>query len=74
MAVRESMLSEEHPDRLASQHALARAYRVNGQVKEAVDLLEHMVAVRERTLSKEHPDWLAVQNRVVTTSEADVKL
>ena len=41
--VEETTLAEKHPDRLASQHALARAYQANGQVKEAVALLEHVV-------------------------------
>ncbi|KAI4166424.1 MAG: hypothetical protein LQ343_008060, partial [Gyalolechia ehrenbergii] len=38
--IRERTLAEEHPDRLASQHKLAIAYQANGQVKEAVTLLE----------------------------------
>jgi nucleoside phosphorylase len=42
---------EEHPSRLASQHALASAYQVNGRIKQAVELLEHVVAVRESTLT-----------------------
>ncbi|XP_014550454.1 hypothetical protein COCVIDRAFT_115442, partial [Bipolaris victoriae FI3] len=32
--VRETTLAEAHPDRLTSQHALAGAYRANGQTKE----------------------------------------
>ncbi|KAL4788952.1 purine and uridine phosphorylase [Aspergillus venezuelensis] len=35
---------EEHPSRLASQHGLARAYQANGQIKQAVELLQHVVA------------------------------
>ncbi|CAG8885060.1 unnamed protein product, partial [Penicillium egyptiacum] len=54
-------LDKEHPDRLASQHELAGAYKSNGQIKQAVELLEHVVAVRERTLDEEHPDRLASQ-------------
>ncbi|KAL4789005.1 purine and uridine phosphorylase [Aspergillus venezuelensis] len=53
---------EEHPSRLASQHALAGAYRDNGQIKQAVELLEHVVAVEERTLAKEHTSRLASQH------------
>ncbi len=39
------MLAEDHPDQLASQHELARAYKANGQVKEAVALL-HTMSIR----------------------------
>jgi hypothetical protein len=45
VAVQESTVAEEHPSWLASQHELARAYRANGQIKQAVELLEHVVAV-----------------------------
>jgi hypothetical protein len=41
----ETEIEENHPDRLALQHALALAYQANGQVKEAVQLLE-LVVVR----------------------------
>ncbi|KAM0346534.1 hypothetical protein ACHAP4_011692, partial [Fusarium culmorum] len=41
VAIEETTLAENHPDRLASQHALAGAYQANGQVAEAVKLLEH---------------------------------
>jgi tetratricopeptide (TPR) repeat protein len=61
VTVRKSTLGKEHPDRLASQHALALAYEANGQIKEAVKLLEHVVTVRERMLAEEHPDRLASQ-------------
>ncbi|RAK94780.1 uncharacterized protein BO80DRAFT_370334, partial [Aspergillus ibericus CBS 121593] len=62
VAVRESILVEEHPDRLTSQHALAGAYQYNGQMKEAVVLLEHVVAVKERTLTQEYPSRLDSQH------------
>nr|POF14119.1 nephrocystin-3 [Quercus suber] len=55
-------LAEGHPSRLASQRALAGAYEVNGQVKEAVQLLEHVVAIEARVLAEDHPDRLASQN------------
>ncbi|KAF2647497.1 hypothetical protein K491DRAFT_549286, partial [Lophiostoma macrostomum CBS 122681] len=58
VAVREQVLAEEHPDRLASQHELARAYQADGQVKQAVELLEHVVAVKEQTLRDDHPSRL----------------
>ena len=59
VAVEKETLAEDHPDRLASQHALARAYRADGQVREAVELLEHVVAVRKETLAEDHPSRLA---------------
>ncbi|KAL9117774.1 MAG: hypothetical protein Q9187_005686 [Circinaria calcarea] len=55
----EETLAVDHPDRLASQHALARAYKSNGQVKEAVELLEQVVKITEVTLAIDHPDRVA---------------
>ena len=57
--IREQTLAETHPDRLASQHELAGAYRSNRQIKEAVQLLEHVVEIREQTLAETHPSRLA---------------
>ena len=42
-----------------SQHALATAYKSNGQVKEAVTLLEEVVRIRGQTLAEDHPSRLA---------------
>ena len=39
----------------ASYKALAVAYRANGQVKEAVALLEQVVAIHKRVLAKRPP-------------------
>jgi len=52
-------LEETHPDRLASQHALATVYRANGQAEDAIKLLEHVVNIRETSLTETHPDQLA---------------
>jgi len=51
-------LRKDHPDRLTSQAVLASAYQANGQVREAVKLLEHVVATWERVLAEDHPDRL----------------
>ncbi|KAH8591237.1 hypothetical protein B0O99DRAFT_520040 [Bisporella sp. PMI_857] len=56
-----SQLLEEHPDRLASEHELARAYLYNRQTKQAITLLEDVVAIEKKTLAKEHPDRLVSQ-------------
>jgi hypothetical protein len=50
---------KDDPDRLASQHALGVSYWANGQIKDAVRLLEHVVKVRDDTLAETHPDRLA---------------
>ncbi|KAF2993765.1 hypothetical protein E8E13_001931 [Curvularia kusanoi] len=71
VGVKEKTLSPEHPDRLASQHALARAYQADGQVQKAVELLQHVVEVQEKTLSPEHPDRLASQHVLAMAYQAD---
>ncbi|KAK2666255.1 Tetratricopeptide repeat [Fusarium oxysporum f. sp. vasinfectum] len=71
VAVQETTLAESHPDRLASQHALARAYRANGQIKEAVKLLEHVVAVKETTLAESHPSRLSSQHELAMAYRAN---
>ena len=58
VAIRAEVLAEDHPDRLASQHELARAYQANGQVKEAVKLLERVVAIEAEVLAEDHPSRL----------------
>jgi hypothetical protein len=58
---RETYLIEDDPDRLASQHELAGAYQANGQISEAVTLLEHVVKIREK-LAEDHPSRLASQH------------
>jgi tetratricopeptide (TPR) repeat protein len=56
-----SSLPEDHLDRLSTQHNLASAYQANGQVKDAVRLLEQVVAIHKRVLAEDHPDRLASQ-------------
>lgn len=63
----QSHFAEDHPDRLASQHALALAYQANGQAKEAVELLEHVVAVEKEMLA----DRLASQHALALAYRAN---
>jgi hypothetical protein len=58
VAVREKVVAEQHPDRLASQHVLAMAYQADEQVQKAVELLEHVVAIEAHTLHVGHPSRL----------------
>ncbi|GAB7336817.1 hypothetical protein MBLNU13_g11325t2 [Cladosporium sp. NU13] len=54
-------LPENDADRLLTQHVLAMAYQADGQIKDAVRLLEQVVAIRERVLAEDHPNPLASQ-------------
>jgi tetratricopeptide (TPR) repeat protein len=69
--VHKTTLAETHPDRLASQHALACAYDANGQTKEAVALLEHVVKVHKTTLAETHPSQLASQHALAGAYHAN---
>jgi tetratricopeptide (TPR) repeat protein len=63
--------SEDDSDQLLSQHVLAMAYRDDGQVQKAVELLQRVVEVQEKTLSPEHPDRLASQHELARAYQAD---
>ncbi|KFZ01814.1 hypothetical protein V500_00606 [Pseudogymnoascus sp. VKM F-4518 (FW-2643)] len=69
--IREAILAEDHPDRLASQHALAGAYQANGQVKDAVELLKQVVKIKEAILAKDHPNRLASQHALAGAYQAN---
>jgi len=64
-------LSEDHSDRLLTQQVLASAYQDNGQVKDAVRLLEHVVAINERVLTEDHPSRLASQHVLASACQAN---
>jgi tetratricopeptide (TPR) repeat protein len=64
-------LDEDNSDLLLSQHVLAGAYRVDGQVQKAVQLLEHVVAVQEKVLAEEHPSQLVSQHALAQAYQAD---
>jgi tetratricopeptide (TPR) repeat protein len=49
---------------------LAGAYQANGQVKEAVALLEHVVAVQQ-VLAEDHPRRLASQHVLARAYQAN---
>jgi tetratricopeptide (TPR) repeat protein len=68
---RKENLTEEHSDRLASQHDLARAYLADGQIAKAVALLEHVVEVRDRIFVEEHPSRLNSQHVLAGAYLAD---
>ena len=44
------------------QHALALAYRANGQAKEAVTLLEQVVGIKGKIYNKDHPSRKVSEN------------
>jgi hypothetical protein len=65
--VRKITRAETHPDLLASQHALAIAYRTNRQIVEAVALLEHIVKVHKTTLAETNLSQLSSQHELAKT-------
>ncbi|EMC91910.1 hypothetical protein BAUCODRAFT_79185 [Baudoinia panamericana UAMH 10762] len=55
---------EDHPDRLASELVLALAYKGNGQIEQAVQLLEHVVTTERGVLPEDHLNLLASQRKL----------
>jgi tetratricopeptide (TPR) repeat protein len=64
------MFEKEDRDLLFAQHALAIAYKADGQVKKAVKLLEALVKAQE-TLAADHPNRLASQHVLAGAYKAD---
>ncbi|KAF7505310.1 hypothetical protein GJ744_001013 [Endocarpon pusillum] len=76
--------STEHPATLTSManlastywnqgrwKELAGAFEANGQVKEALSLLEQVVKISEQTLAEDHPDRLASQHELARAYKAN---
>ncbi|ETI24699.1 hypothetical protein G647_04068 [Cladophialophora carrionii CBS 160.54] len=59
-----------HPLRLVSQHTLAGAYKANGRVKDAMQLLEEVVRI-EQTLPEDESARLASQHELARAYEAN---
>lgn len=54
-------LEENDPDRLFSEHLLGTSYLRNGQTKEAIKLLEHVVKIKEDVVPETHRSLLNTQ-------------
>ncbi|KAK2669578.1 Nucleoside phosphorylase domain [Fusarium oxysporum f. sp. vasinfectum] len=63
-------LAENDRKRLESQHALAIASSSNGQTKEAIELLKHVVVI-EADLAENHPHRLASQHALAATYQSN---
>ena len=64
-------LNKSSSDQLMSQHCLAIAYQANGQIKEAVKLMEAVVAIRTEVLAEDHQDRLASQHVLAMAYQAN---
>ncbi|MET8148727.1 tetratricopeptide repeat protein [Actinoplanes sp. NPDC049668] len=64
------VLSEDHPDTLASRHNLAFAYKAAGRLREAIDEYEKMLADRRRVQGADHPDTLLARNNLAAAYRA----
>jgi hypothetical protein len=69
--VHKEALAEDHPSRLASQHALAGAYRADGQAKGAVKLLQYVVSIKQRKLHEAHPSRQVSEQMLAEWYEED---
>jgi tetratricopeptide (TPR) repeat protein len=55
-------LGEDHPELLASQYDLGKAYLTAGNLPRAVETFEHVVLTEEKTLAEDHPSRLISQH------------
>lgn len=55
MAVRKETLDEKDYYRLASEHQLACAYLNDGRIKDAIEILERIVALESEILVHDDP-------------------
>jgi len=67
-------LGPDHPDTLATQQAIAEAYRADGKLALAIPLFERTLAARQAKLGPDHPDTLATQQELAVAYQVDRKL
>jgi hypothetical protein len=63
---RDRNLAQDDADRLLSQHELAGAYQANGQIKEAIKLLEHVVIIKRKIMVEDHPSRLVSEELLIS--------
>jgi Tetratricopeptide repeat len=66
----ERLLGPDDPDTMRSRNDLARAYREEGRVADAVPLVEQTLAARERLFGAGHPSTLASRNNLASAYRA----
>ncbi|KAF5598248.1 kinesin light chain [Fusarium pseudocircinatum] len=64
------LLGENDRARLIGEHQLALAYESNGQIRQAIELLEHVVAMKA-DLAENHPARLASQHALALVYESN---
>ncbi|KAI1750700.1 acyl transferase/acyl hydrolase/lysophospholipase [Xylaria castorea] len=60
VGVDKATLAEDDPSRLISECALGIAYYTNGQVREGIERLEHVVSI-QRTLAEDDPERIGTE-------------
>ena len=70
----EQVLGDTHPNTLACRYHLARAYRNDGRLDEAIPMFERTLADRERVLGDTHPDTLKSRNHLAAAYRAAGRL
>ncbi|RFU33775.1 hypothetical protein B7463_g2523, partial [Scytalidium lignicola] len=63
---RKECFPEGNDSRLASEHALARAYLNDRRIKEAIEIFEHVVEIRRRTLADDDHSRLASEHELAS--------
>jgi hypothetical protein len=72
MQARKRVLTDEHPDTLASMANLAATYRNQGRWKEAEELEVQVLETRKRVLT-EHPDTLISMHNLASTLQSQAR-
>ena len=67
----ESSQKSTRPRLASPQHVLAMTYQADGQIKKAVELMEHVVSGKGQILAEEHPSRMASQHVLAMTYRAD---
>jgi tetratricopeptide (TPR) repeat protein len=60
-------LPDDNADKLLTQRTLAMVYRADGKVKDAIQLLEHIVATKGQRLTEDDHSRLASQHELAST-------
>ncbi|MEV0360249.1 FxSxx-COOH system tetratricopeptide repeat protein [Nocardia sp. NPDC050697] len=70
LADREQTIGPDHPDTLNSRNNLASAYKLAGQIAEAIPLFAATLTDRERTVGPDHPNTLTARNNLAYAYES----